>query len=348
LKMPMAPQATSGSPHSAVVIIPCLNEEEHIGKTIAHFTAEPPQIVCKIVVADGGSTDQTLRIAQECALRDSRVTVLNNSRRIQSSGVNKAVELYGDLAPFVVRIDAHADYPAEFCARLLAAQQATGAGSVVVSMIAKGVACFQTAAASAQNSRLGNGGSAHRKIAEGRFVDHGHHALMSVKAFRSVGGYDETFSHNEDAELDLRLTAAGHRIYLCAGADIIYYPRRSVAALFTQYRNFGRGRAMTILKHRAKPKLRQVLPVMIGPIVALSLLWPMASVLAAPAMLWAAACLIYGFVLGLQERNGCACASGFAAMLMHLGFSVGFIAQMVKQKALGNSRPRLGPQLDAP
>jgi succinoglycan biosynthesis protein ExoA len=336
-----------GQPLSAVVIIPCLNEEEHIERTIAHFTQEPLQIVCKIVVADGGSTDRTLAIVEECARRDSRVVLLDNDRRIQSCGINRAVELYGDLAPFIVRVDAHADYPAGLCARLLAAQQATGAEAVVVSMIAKGITCFQTAAAAAQNSKLGNGGAAHRKLAEGRFVDHGHHALMKVSAFRSVGGYDESFSHNEDAELDLRLIAAGYRIYLCAGADITYYPRKSPSSLFNQYRNFGRGRAMTILKHRARPKLRQVLPVMIAPVVAMSLLGLLAPLLAAPAALWAMASLTYGFVLGVRDRSGCACGSGFAAMLMHLAFSIGFISQIARKKAFGHLRPRFGTQLDA-
>jgi succinoglycan biosynthesis protein ExoA len=344
--MPIAPKELARLPSCAVVVIPCLNEEEHIGKTIAHFSAELSQTVCKIVVVDGGSTDRTLKIAQECALRDSRVALVNNGRRIQSSGVNKAVELYGDLAPFIVRVDAHADYPSDFCAKLLSVQQTTGADSVVVSMIAKGVTCFQAAAAAAQNSKLGNGGSAHRRIAEGRFVDHGHHALMSVYAFRSVGGYDETFSHNEDAELDLRLIAAGYRIYLGAGADIIYYPRRRMSSLFNQYRNFGRGRAMTILKHRAKPKLRQVLPVMIGPAVVMALLWPVAPVLATPAVLWALGCLTYGLVLSVRDRNSCACAAGIAAMLMHLGFSIGFIAQIVRQKVHGGPRPHFGTQLD--
>lgn len=345
--MPTAPKEVCAQPLSAVVIIPCLNEEEHIERTIAQFTAEPPHIVCRIVVADGGSTDRTSNIVEECARRDSRIVLLDNKRRIQSSAVNRAVELYGDLAPFIVRIDAHADYPVGFCSKLLAAQQMSGADSVVVSMIANGVGCFQTAAAAAQNSKLGNGGSAHRKVAEGRFVDHGHHALMNVNAFRFVGGYDETFSHNEDAELDLRLIAAGYRIYLCAGADITYYPRKSVSSLFNQYRNFGRGRAMTILKHHAKPKLRQVLPVMIGPIVAMSLFWPLAPLLVLPAGLWAAACLTYGLVLAAGHRSSCACGSGIAAMVMHLGFSIGFISQVVRQKALGSSRPRLGTQLDA-
>ena len=345
--MPIASKEVAAQPLSAVVIIPCLNEEKHIERTITHFTGEPPHVVCRIVVADGGSTDRTLKIIEQCALRDSRLVLLNNNQRIQGSGINRAVELYGDLAPFIVRVDAHADYPVGFCAKLLAAQQITGAQSVVVSMIAKGTTCFQTAAAAAQNSKLGNGGAAHRTVAEGRFVDHGHHALMNVSAFRSVGGYDEAFSHNEDAELDMRLNAVGSRIYLCAGANITYYPRKSMSSLFNQYKNFGRGRAMTIIKHNAKPKLRQVLPVMIGPIVAISLLSPLAPVLAVPAALWAAASLTYGLALGFNQKSWCACGAGIAAMLMHLGFSIGFISQVVRQKALRGPRPSLGRQLDA-
>lgn len=320
------------SSNTVVVVIPCLNEEEHIEKTIAHFMAEQEDTVRKIVVADGGSTDRTVKIIEQCALRDSRVVLLRNERRIQSSALNRAVEQYGHLARFIIRADAHADYPAGFCARLLAAQQMTGAESVVVSMIAKGGSCFQAAAATAQNSRLGNGGSAHRRLAQGRFVDHGHHALMDVNAFRSVGGYDQSFSHNEDAELDYRLIAAGFRIYLCAGADITYYPRRSPASLFNQYRNFGRGRAMTILKHRTRPKLRQVLPVLVGPAVVMSLLWPLAPLFALPASLWAIASLTYGLALGIRDRSRCACGAGIAAMLMHLGFSFGIVSQTLRSR----------------
>ena len=336
--MPIAPGDASRPLDGVVVVVPCLNEEEHIGKTLAHFMAEPAQTVCRIVVADGGSTDRTVKIVEECAQRDGRVVLLCNNRRIQSSAVNRAVEQYGDLARFIVRVDAHADYPAGFCTTLLAAQRMTGADSVVVSMIAGGVTCFQTAAAAAQNSKLGNGGSAHRRLAKGGFVDHGHHALMAVSAFRSVGGYDESFSHNEDAELDYRLIAAGFRIYLCAGADITYYPRRNPAALFKQYRNFGNGRAMTILKHRARPKLRQLLPVMVGPAVVMSLLWPLAPFLATPAVLWATMSLAYGVALGVRGKSGCACGAGVAAMLMHLGFSFGFLSQVSRPTAIGSSQ----------
>jgi succinoglycan biosynthesis protein ExoA len=345
--MSIASNDTVGLPVSVVVVIPCLNEEEHIAKTIARFAAEAPNIISKIVVVDGGSSDRTLPIVQQCALGDSRVALIANDRRIQSSGINKAVDLYGDVAPFIVRVDAHADYPGDFCKKLLETQQATGADSVVVSMISKGEGCFQAAAAAAQNSRLGNGGSAHRRLAEGRFVDHGHHALMSVNSFRGVGGYDESFSHNEDAELDVRLVAAGFRIYLCAGADITYFPRKGAFSLFKQYRNFGKGRAKTTLKHHARPKLRQVIPVMIGPMVAVSLLAWVSPLLALPAAAWAMACLSYGLLLGAREKSSCACGAGIAAMLMHLGFSVGYVSQILRHTALRGSRARVAPQLGA-
>jgi succinoglycan biosynthesis protein ExoA len=171
---------------------------------------------------------------------------------------------------------------------------------------------------------------------------------MDVNAFRFVGGYDESFSHNEDAELDCRLITAGFRIYLCAGADITYYPRKSPASLFKQYRSFGSGRAMTILKHRAKPKLRQLVPVMVGPAVVMALLWPLAPFLAIPAALWMTLCLTYGVVLGVRGNNKCACGAGIAAMLMHLGFSFGFISRMLRPTAVGSLRSNRGAQRAIP
>jgi succinoglycan biosynthesis protein ExoA len=251
---------------------------------------------------------------------------VNNPKRIQSAALNEAVRLFGDAADFLIRLDAHAQYPERYCERLLAAQEATGADAVVVSMHTKGESCFQRAAAAAQNSILGNGGSAHRNAATGRFVDHGHHALMRLSAYRAVGGYDEAFSHNEDAELDVRLNEAGYRIYLMGGAAITYYPRRSPGALFWQYFKIGRGRAQNALKHRRNAKLRHVVLVVIAPALCLALLAPLSPIFLVPAVAWALLCLGFGALLGLRLRDGCAAAAGIAAIAMQAGWSFGFFA----------------------
>jgi hypothetical protein len=84
-----------------------------------------------------------------------------------------------------------------------------------------GHTCFERAAAAEQNSILGNGSAAHRNETGGRWVEHGHHALMTINAFRAVGGYDETFTHNEDAKLDARLKVEGFHIYLSAETPVL-------------------------------------------------------------------------------------------------------------------------------
>jgi succinoglycan biosynthesis protein ExoA len=320
-----APAATE----SVLVVIPCLNEEGHIERVLTQLTGEADRLNLRIIVADGGSTDQTRAIVSRIADLDSRILLMDNNKRIQSAAVNGAVRRYGEGARFLIRVDAHCDYPYRYCEHLLNVQARTRADSVVVSMRTRGRSCFERAAAAAQNSILGNGGSSHRLETGGRWVDHGHHALMTIKAFKAVGGYDETFSHNEDAELDARLTENGFRIYLTDETQVTYYPRASPFALFRQYFNFGRGRARNFLRHRKTAKLRHLVLVAVAPILCLSLLAPISPIFALPAVAWILICLCYGVVLGVRLRDPCAAAAGFAAIATQAGWSVGFFAGLM-------------------
>jgi len=309
-----------------LVVVPCLNEESHIEGVVKGLLVEADRIAMTIVVADGGSADGTRAIVERLARRDSRLVLLDNPKKIQSAALNLAVRRYGDGASHLLRVDAHARYPARYCERLLATQAGTGADSIVVGMRTEGRSCFERAAAAAQNSILGNGGSAHRNATVGRWVDHGHHALMTLAAYRAVDGYDESFSHNEDVELDLRLRENGFRIFLIGGMSIGYYPRRNPVALFKQYFKIGRGRARNVLKHRRHTKLRHLILAAVAPILCLLLLAPLSAVFAAPALCWALLCLGYGVLIGFRLRDWCAAGAGLAAIATQAGWSFGFHA----------------------
>lgn len=313
-----------------MVVIPCLNEAEHIEALIDRLSPSANRLGMKIVIVDGGSVDGTQEIVEAIAAANPCVSLLHNPRKIQSAAVNLAVEKFGALFESFIRIDAHGDYPEDYCDRLIEEAEATQADSVVVSMATKGFGAFQKATAIAQNSRLGNGGSPHRHGAKGHWTDHGHHAFMRVPAFRSVGGYDESFSHNEDAEFDYRLRAAGYRIWMTDKTFMVYYPRASVRALFRQYLGYGRGRAKNILKHRAMPKIRQMIPLMVFPVVAGMSLAFLSLAALVPAGLWAAACLGYGAWMAVSQRNPYGPLAGFSAMVMHLAWSAGFWLQILK------------------
>jgi succinoglycan biosynthesis protein ExoA len=158
---------------------------------------------------------------------------------------------------------------------------------------------------------------------------------MRIQAFRAVGGYDESFTHNEDAELDHRLGVAGFRIWLTGKTFMTYYPRSSVSSLFRQYLGYGRGRARNLLKHHMVPKFRQMLPLAVFPLVAGTSLAFLHWFAIVPAFVWALACLGYGALMAIGQRNPYGMLAAFPAMVMHLAWSAGFWLQLL---GLGNSR----------
>lgn len=333
------------SSDKVLIVIPCLNEEAHIGSLIAQVLDDTAALDRLIVVVDGGSTDGTKAILGEIVGNESCIEVIANPRKIQSAGVNLAVEVYGEGRQWLLRLDAHASYPKDYCSKLIAEARHTGAASVVVSMISQGSAGFQGAVAIVQNSVLGAGGAPHRRSGKAEFVDHGHHALFDLKRFVAVGGYDETLSHNEDAEFDLRLARAGGRIWLTREVEIVYFPRSNPMALYRQYRNYGRGRASTLLRHRKLPKLRQMLPACVAPAMVALLCSPWILAAAIPAFCWSLSCLIFGARLGLAQGIRCACVAGFAAMIIHLSWSIGFWSELIspfKRRAMGAPRSGFG------
>jgi succinoglycan biosynthesis protein ExoA len=152
-----------------------------------------------------------------------------------------------------------------------------------------------------------------------------------LEAFRSIGGYDETFSHNEDAEYDTRLRQSGGRIFLDADIRLSYLPRASVGGLARQYFNYGKGRARTLMKHGERPKLRQLIPpatlvaCVVGLVVAPFSLWG----LVLPGGYLAALVAASGMVV-VKHRSACGLLAGLASATMHMSWSLGLIRQLLR------------------
>lgn len=315
----------------AFAVIPCLNEARHIEALINQLLADSAWDDPLIVVADGGSTDGSREIVRRIASRDPRVRLMHNPKQLQSAGVNLAARSHGAGRRWLVRVDAHAAYPANFVSGLVSEARRVGAASVVVAMHTRGAGGFQSAAATAQNSMLGAGGAPHRMGRRSGWVDHGHHALLELERFLAIGGYDESFSHNEDAEFDVRLAQARGGIWLTRELEVTYYPRETARSLFRQYFHYGRGRARTLLQHRLRPKLRQILLLPVAPAALLAPLGFVEPVAALPAALWSGAALGYGLIVAGRQRRLSDCACGAAAMVMHLAWSSGFWSQLLCQ-----------------
>ncbi|CAN5459498.1 glycosyltransferase family 2 protein [soil metagenome] len=322
--------------HDILVVIPTLNEINTIEGVVHSLTRKLPDTsTVTFVVVDGGSTDGTVELVQSLSkanslLRLLQLHVLSNPKRIQSAAVNMAVRHFGDSADILVRCDAHAEYPAGYIASLVDSLDRMQADAVVVPMDSEGATPFQRAVAWASNSFVGTGGSAHRGGSRSGFVDHGHHAAFRMASFQEAGGYDSTFTHNEDAELDCRQVRLGKRVYLDADIRIVYRPRATVASLARQYFAYGKGRSRTVRKHPHSMRARQLaipLHLIVSALCIAGaawmpwlLLWPLSYLVVLNAV---------SIQIARQKRSWDGLLAGLAAATMHLSWGAGFLTGLL-------------------
>lgn len=320
------------------IVMPALNEERYIADAIASILPSTSAFDYELLVMDGGSTDDTGPIVREISAQNPRVKLIRNPRRTQSAAMNIAADICDPKTTILLRADCHALYPPRFVENCVETLHATQSSSVVVSMRAIGRTPLQSAIAAAQNSRIGNGGSRHRRASESGYVEHGHHAAFDRQMFRSLGGYDESAPFNEDAEFDARLIQAGGRIYLDGRSTIDYYPRASFVSLAKQYYRHGWGRANTLAKHGMRPKLRQVLPVAVLLMcLAAIAAWPFLGVIALlPPAVYLFSCLGWGAALAVRAGQPALLLAGLAAITMHMSWAVGFLSRFLD---LRSARP---------
>ena len=320
-------------------VIPTLNEENYIEECLASLMEGDAALSeVQFVVVDGGSDDRTVEIVESLKAKYSNLSLLNNPKRLQSAALNLAAENAPTGCSILVRCDAHSIYPVNFVLKVASKLKEIGSASVVVPMDAVGKTGFQEANAWVVDKPFGSGGSAHRGGQGSGYVDHGHHAAFDLAVYRELGGYDENFSHNEDAEYDYRVVQAGYKVYMDAESRIQYMPRPNFIGVWKQYFKYGRGRAMNMKKHGSKPKLRQAIPIinlilmvgaglLFGIFQASGLLkvMPFLAVLIMAPFAYLTALLVVGF-LGMKSLKK---ASGFNAALalaaMHNSWALGFI-----------------------
>lgn len=317
-----------------LIVIPTLNESKHIGTVVAELLADwPPERDVLVVVADGGSTDGTPDLVRALMHRHPELRLIHNAKRLQSAAVNLAVQQFGQGREVLVRCDAHSAYPPRFVEQLVRSMLEAEADAVVVPMDSIGDTPMRQAIAWVSDTPVGSGGSAHRGGQRSGFVDHGHHAAFRMASFTRAGGYDESFSHNEDAELDCRQRAMGSRIYLDSGIRIGYLPRADLKGLWRQYFNYGVGRSRTIRKHPDSMRLRQLaVPVhLVLSLVAIAVSPWFAWLLLWPAFYLLVLALTGGQLLA-RHKSPHALLGPVAAFVMHTAWALGFFKGLVAHR----------------
>ena len=267
------------------IIVPVLQEAGYLETSVRHLLAQDHVGPLEIVLALGPSTDGTTEIAHRLAAIDPRVICVDNPTGRTPSGLNAAIR--ASHHPVIVRVDAHAEIPADYVRVAVETLERTGADNVGGIMGADGVTPFERAVAAAMTSVFGVGAASFHVGG-----DEGPAATVYLGAFRrstleAVGGYDESFVRAQDWEMNHRIRGRGGLIWFTPRMHVTYRPRSSVRSLGRQYLHYGRWRREVMRRHPETARTPAALRYFAPPIVTVAVLLGLAQSMLGPLVGWA-------------------------------------------------------------
>ncbi len=250
--MPQTPEPVS-------VIMPVLNEEEHLAASVRGVLGQDYPGPIELVLAVGPSHDRTHEIADDLARDDPRVRVIDNPGGTTPEGLNLAIGASSHQV--IVRVDAHGELPPGYIRTAVEVLRRTGAANVGGRMLARGRTPFERAVAVAYTSRIGLGGGGFHLAdtpegpAETVFL-----GVFRREALERAGGFDPTLRRAQDWDLNYRLRSLGETVWFTPELHVTYRPRSSVAALARQFFTTGQWRREVVRRRPETASARYLAP----------------------------------------------------------------------------------------
>lgn len=251
------------------VVVPCRNEEKHIAKCV-HSFLDGTVYDIEVIVVDSNSDDRSVEILEEIARREPRLRVVANPARITPRAFNLGIQ--AARAPYICIYGGHSIPHPNWAERCLAAiaehPEAAAVGglldTVSETFTGKAVAAVQSCVFGVGNVRFRVGGSP-------GYVDTVVYGCFRREAFEKYGLFDERFTTNQDDELNLRLTAAGEKLWFDPTIVTIYHARPTWRKALDQYWRYGKFKYDTFRKNGRIGAIRHLAPAVFAAFVTL---WP--------------------------------------------------------------------------
>jgi len=327
---------TDASPSTSLpfvsIVVPIRNEEAHIEACLDGLVQQDyPAHLMEIIVVDGRSEDGTPEAVARSAARhpSARIRVLTNPARTVPPGFNAGTR--AATGGIIVRMDGHAVPARDYVARCVAALARTGAANVGGAIEPRGETRFGHAVAAAIQHPLGAGDARFRVGGAAGYVDTVPFGAFRRSVLERVGLLDESMARNEDYELNVRIRAAGERVYFDPGIRSRYTPRGSVRALWAQYFQYGWWRVETFRRHPHSLRWRQVLPpAFCASLLLLTVLAPLSALAATTlaAMLAAYLLLVALTAWRIARPPVPRAALVTAFVVLHVAFGMGFLTNL--------------------
>jgi succinoglycan biosynthesis protein ExoA len=313
-----------GSPKRQIsIILPLLNEADHLEESIHSILSQDYLGNIEIILAIGPSHDGTEKIAQQLALKESRIIIVENPSGRTASALNLAIA--ATKYSIIVRVDGHSQIPNNYLTLVSTILEETGAVNVGGIMFAQGRTLFERGVAHAMKSALGVGASRFHTGGAAGEVDTVYLGAFRKEALIAVGGFDERFTRAQDWELNFRLRSAGGKIYFDPRLVVTYRPRSSVLTLAKQYFNYGRWRRVVSRTHQGTINYRYLAPpvAVLGSAFSILMGLSFGTIFFTPLAIYLTFILLASF--RIARSIGEIICMPLILLTMHISWGIGFI-----------------------
>ncbi len=228
------------------VVMPVFNEEKYIGSCIESLlTQDYPQEKMEWIFVDGGSADKTKEIllAYQQKFPDL-IRVSENIHKTVPYAMN--IGIAASRGKYIVRLDAHAEYAADYISKCVYFLDTTDADNVGGVAETKARGEMGQAIALMLSSKFGVGNSQFRTNGASGYVDTVPFGAFRREVFSKYGGYDERLTRNQDNEMNFRIRKNGGKIYMSKDIHLSYYCRDTVKGIANMARLNGRWNVITM------------------------------------------------------------------------------------------------------
>lgn len=226
---------------SVVVIIPTFNEHLFIKKCLSSvYNQTFFQYIKRILVIDGGSTDGTITIINEEAIKMPKVHLFNNPKKIQSAAFNMGVDFSEE--DVIVRLDAHAFYDSkyiELCVYRLISNKTYGNVGGRWIILPYNNSYMAGIIAKINTIKFAMGGADYRSGMIAKEVETVPFGAFPRSVVNEVGVMNESLCRGEDNEYNQRIIGAGYKIFFDPNIFCKYYSRPSFISFIRQMFNNG-------------------------------------------------------------------------------------------------------------
>lgn len=214
------------------IIIPCRNEERYIEQCLDSLLASTyPLDRLEIFVVDGMSDDATSRIIDSYCLIHPSIHRIDNPDKTTPQALNLGIQ--ASFGEYIIILSAHADYPADYCEKLVTEAQKLGAACTgpFLQTQTKEETNTANAVANVLSDPLGVGSRFRTGATTITEVDTVAFGCYTKKTFEKYGLFDERLIRNQDIEFNKRLIRGGEKIYLLPDVTATYYARETYTEL---------------------------------------------------------------------------------------------------------------------